>query len=70
MPIHSNPRGSSQGVRRGAVPAIGHIEPVRLRQVNLSGLARPRSFHVDPEDGIDGVRLTALRFGPTASRVG
>ena len=46
-------------------PQSDSIEPVRLRQVNLSGLARPRRFHVDPKDGIDGVRLTALRFGPS-----
>ena len=45
-------------------PHDAAIEPVRLRQVMLSGLARPRPFAVDPEDGIDSVRLRALRFAP------
>jgi hypothetical protein len=45
-------------------PQEAGFEPVRLRQVMLSGLARPRSFPVDPEDGIDGVRLTSLRLAP------
>jgi hypothetical protein len=45
-------------------PQGADIEPVRLREVTLAGLARPGSFPVDPEDGIEGVRLTALRFAP------
>ncbi|MFO1036175.1 MAG: hypothetical protein U1E45_04955 [Geminicoccaceae bacterium] len=45
-------------------PQQAGIEPVRLRQVILSGLALARSFAVDPEDGIENVRLTALRLAP------
>ena len=46
-------------------PQGADIAPVRLREVALAALARPSSFPVDPEDGIEGVRLTALRIEPT-----
>ena len=52
-------------------PLEAGIEPVRLRQVMLSSLARPHNFPVDPEDGIDSVRLMALRIrARTASTAG
>ena len=40
-------------------PSEAAIEPIRLREVALAGLARPQSFAVDPEDGIENVRLRA-----------
>ena len=39
----------------------GRLEPVRLRQVDLSGLRRPPSFPTDPSDGIRAVRLLQAR---------
>ena len=36
-------RGGGQGVRRRAVPAGSRLQPVRLREVALAGLARPRA---------------------------
>jgi hypothetical protein len=44
--------------------ADAEIEPVRLRQLELSGLALQTSFPVDPEDGIASVRLVLLRLAP------
>jgi hypothetical protein len=49
------------------LPAIDHLNPVKLRQLDLSGLAVPRSFPVDPADGIETVRLTTLRLAPNGS---
>jgi hypothetical protein len=48
-------------------PVDAAFEPVRLREVNLSGLAAPTSFPVDPEDGISSVRLVLLRFAPNGA---
>jgi hypothetical protein len=45
--------------------SANELEPVRLRQVDLSSLAVHRRFPVDPEDGIASVRLVALRIAPT-----
>lgn len=48
-------------------PQSGAIERIRLRELALSNLARPQHFAVEPEDGIESVRLTALRFSPDGS---
>jgi len=48
-------------------PQAGAIEPIRLREVALAALARPQHFAFEPEDGIESVRLTALRFSPDGS---
>jgi hypothetical protein len=45
-------------------PAAGGVEPVRLRQVDLTGLSVERPLPVDPEDGISSARLLALRISP------
>ena len=42
--------------------ADAEFEPVRLQELDLSGLALQTSFPVDPEDGIASVRLVLLRF--------
>jgi hypothetical protein len=46
------------------LPVGDRLQPVKLRQLDLSGLAVPQSFPVDPADGIEGVRLTTLRVAP------
>ena len=46
------------------LPVTDRLKPVKLRQLNLSGLAVPQSFSVDPTDGIETVRLTTLRLAP------
>ena len=45
-------------------PQDAGLEPVRLREIVLSSLARTRPFPVDPEDGIDHVHLAELRIEP------
>lgn len=46
------------------LPATDGLNPVKLRQLDLSGLATPQSFPVDPIDGIESVRLISLRVAP------
>jgi hypothetical protein len=43
-------------------PADARLEPVRLRQFDLSRLARAPSLPTAPEDGIRAVRLVLARF--------
>ena len=45
-------------------PADAELEPVKLRQVDLSKLAPHPQFPVDPEDGITSVNLVMLRLAP------
>lgn len=42
--------------------ADGTLKPVRLRQVDLTGIMRPRPFATDPADGISSVRLLHARL--------
>ena len=69
-PADSSARRSQKRSSRSCSRYEAGIEPVRLRQVMLSSLARPRNFPVDPEDGIDSVRLMALRIAPDGATAG
>ena len=46
------------------LPPGDRLQSVKLRQLDLSGLAVPQEFPVDPADGIEAVRLTTLRVAP------
>jgi hypothetical protein len=46
------------------LPVGDRLQPVKLRELDLSGLAVPQEFSVDPADGIETVRLTTLRLAP------
>jgi hypothetical protein len=45
-------------------PAEATLEPIRLRQFDLSRLASAITFPTAPEDGIRSVRLASLRLSP------
>jgi hypothetical protein len=52
-------------------PSNAEIEPVRLREYDLSSLLRPRTFPTTVDDGIEFVRLTMVRLavGGSSGRI-